>query len=112
VAVSGDGRRAVSASDDRTLKVWDLERGRELRTLSGHSDWVRDVAVSGDGRRAVSASEDQTLKVWDLETGALVTTFTCDAAAYCCAVSGARTIVAGDAGGRVHFLSLELREDN
>ena len=32
-----DGRRAVSASEDQTLKVWDLESGRELRTLEGHS---------------------------------------------------------------------------
>ena len=37
VALSGDGRRAVSASDDQTLKVWDVESGRELRTLRGHS---------------------------------------------------------------------------
>ena len=40
VAVSGDGRRAVSASADKTLKVWDVESGRELRTLEGHSDCV------------------------------------------------------------------------
>jgi len=69
VAVSGDGRRAVSASHDRTLKVWDLEKGRELRTLTGHSDELRDVVVTEDGRLAVSASKDKTLKVWDLDTG-------------------------------------------
>jgi WD40 repeat protein len=69
MAVSPDGRRAVSASRDRTLKVWDLESGRELRTLKGHSYAVTGVAVSPDGRRAVSASDDKTLKVWDLETG-------------------------------------------
>jgi hypothetical protein len=69
VAVSPDGRRAVSASVDTTLKVWDLESGRELRTLQGHSESVRGVAVSPDGRRAVSASWDKTLKIWDLETG-------------------------------------------
>ena len=67
------------------------------------------MAVSGDGRRAVSASYDQTLKMSDLETGAVLATFTCDAAALCCALAGARTIVAG---GRVHFLSLELQADN
>jgi WD40 repeat protein len=69
VAFSPDGRRAVSACDDRTLKVWDLETGRELRTLAGHSSFVSGVAVSPDGRRAVSTSDDHTLKVWDLETG-------------------------------------------
>ena len=38
--------------------------------------------------RAASTSEDKTLKVWDLEMGALVTTFTCDAVAHCCAFVG------------------------
>ncbi len=69
VAVTEDGRRAVSASHDSTLKVWDLESGRAFLTLEGHSDFVNSVAVTGDGRRAVSASDDTTLKVWDLERG-------------------------------------------
>ncbi|MGA2985685.1 MAG: NB-ARC domain-containing protein [Terriglobia bacterium] len=69
VAVTPDGKRAVSASDDETLKVWDLESGRELQTLAGHSDEVHEVAVTPDGKRAVSASSDKTLKVWDLESG-------------------------------------------
>ena len=69
VAVSADGRRAVSVSEDKTLTVLDLESGRRLRTLIGHSGPVLDVAVTPDGRRAVSASDDKTLKVWDLETG-------------------------------------------
>jgi WD40 repeat protein len=71
---------------------------------------VYGVAISADTRRAVSASLDKTVKVWDLETGALAPTFTCDAAANCCAFAGARKIVTGDEAGRVHFLSLELKE--
>ena len=35
MALSGDGRLVVSASHDKTLKVWDVESGRELRTLTG-----------------------------------------------------------------------------
>ncbi|MBV8629417.1 MAG: TIR domain-containing protein, partial [Silvibacterium sp.] len=69
VAIAPDGRRAISASEDKTLKVWDLESGAELHTLAGHSGWVTSVAVTPDGRRAISASHDKTLKVWDLENG-------------------------------------------
>ena len=69
VTVSGEGRLAVSASADQSLKVWDMESGRELRTLQGHSNYVSGVGVTPDGKRAVSASWDQTLKVWDVESG-------------------------------------------
>ena len=108
VALSRDGRRAISASWDRTLKVWDVDSGRELRTLTGHSGVVAAVAVTPDGQRAVSASWDGTVKVWNLETGEVLATFTCDSAARCSAFSDAlNLIVAGDAGGHVHFLRLE-----
>lgn len=67
VAVSGDGRRAVSACRDMTQKVWDVETGRELHILRGHASAICEVTA--DGRLAVSASFDKTLKVWDLESG-------------------------------------------
>jgi WD40 repeat protein len=69
VAVGADGRRAVSASVDKTLKVWDLETGRTLCTLEGHFASVNAAAVFADGQRAISASADKTLKVWNLEIG-------------------------------------------
>ena len=68
-AVLPDGRRALSASEDRTLRLWDLETGRTLATLEGHSGRVTACAVLPDGRRALSASLDRTLRLWDLETG-------------------------------------------
>ncbi len=107
-ALSADGRRAVSASFDKTLKVWDVDSGTELTTLAGHSASVDGVALSADGRRAVSASQDNTLKVWDVARGKMLATFTCDAAVLCVSFSSPGTIVAGDELGRVHFLSLEL----
>ncbi|WP_437516751.1 TIR domain-containing protein [Sorangium sp. So ce1099] len=73
-ALSPDGQRIVSASDDTTLKVWDLATGKLLSTLEGHSDWVTACALSPDGQRIVSASVDKTLKVWDLATGKLLST--------------------------------------
>jgi WD40 repeat protein len=69
VSVMPDGRRAVSGSDDKALRVWDLESGECLRTLEGHRDEVSSVSATPDGRRAVSGSNDKTLRVWDLESG-------------------------------------------
>jgi WD40 repeat protein len=108
VAVTPDGRCAVSASDDETLKVWDLASGQQRLTLAGHGDWVLAVAVTPDGRCAVSASDDGTLKVWDLDTGAMIATFVGDGGFLTCAVArDGKTIVAGDQLGQVHFLRLE-----
>ena len=75
VAISPDGRTALSGSDDKTLKLWDLATGRELRTFTGHSGRVKSVAISPDGRTALSGSEDKTLKLWDLATGRELRTF-------------------------------------
>jgi WD40 repeat protein len=68
VAVSADGRTAVSGSDDKTVRVWDLATSRCTTVLEGHTDFVMRVAVSADGRTAVSWSHDKTVRVWDLAT--------------------------------------------
>ena len=108
VAVTPDGRYAVSGSEDGTLKVWGLKTGREVRALAGHSGGVRAVAVTPEGRYVVSGSDDRTLKVWEIETGTASITFHGEAPFYSVAVTfEGRTVIAGDESGRVHFLSLE-----
>jgi WD40 repeat protein len=69
VAYSPDGRLLASASFDETVKIWDLTRGRELRSLVGHKDRVSCVAFSPDGQRLASGGYDHTLKLWDVLTG-------------------------------------------
>jgi WD40 repeat protein len=89
----------VSASNDKTLKVWDLESERTLATLEGHADWVRACAVTPDGGRVVSASNDKTLKVWDLESGRSLATLEGHASKVnACAVTpdGRRVVSASD----------------
>ena len=76
VAISPDGQRLASGSQDHTVKVWDASTGQELLTLNGHTDTVWGVAFSPDGQRLASASDDQTVKVWDASTGQEFLTFT------------------------------------
>jgi WD40 repeat protein len=92
------------------IKVWDVASGRELYTLTGYTGSVNAVAVAltADGRLAVSASEDHTVRLWELTSGASAATFTCDSQVNCCAFWHREVIVAGDAGGCVHFLRIEI----
>jgi WD40 repeat protein len=68
-AFSPDGSWIVSASNDCTLKVWDVSSGLIRLTLRGHTGPVRSCAISDDGSLIVSASDDATLKVWDASNG-------------------------------------------
>ncbi|MEW6349906.1 MAG: AAA family ATPase [Thermodesulfobacteriota bacterium] len=76
VSVSPDGRRVLSGTYDRTVRLWDLETGECLRTLRGHGDMVSTVSMTLDGKRAVSASHDRTIRLWDLESGQCIRTVT------------------------------------
>ena len=107
MAIAPDGKTAISRSWDNTIKIWDIDSGRELRTLIGHTSFVNAVAIAPDGKRAISSSRD-TLKIWDLLSGKEVASFSGDAEFECCAIApDGVTVVAGDRSGRVHFLRLE-----
>ena len=68
VEVSADGSRVVTASKDRTARVWDAATGELLRVLSGHSGAVFDASFSPDGNWVVTAGPT-TAGVWLIETG-------------------------------------------
>jgi WD40 repeat protein len=68
-ALSADGRLALLGSEDRTVRLVDVEAGREVRCLRGHTDHLCAVALSADGRRALSAGRDGTVRLWDAAAG-------------------------------------------
>jgi WD40 repeat protein len=80
VAVTPDGRRAVSGAGDKTLKLWDLERGCVEETLH-HTNLILGLAVHPDAQRIIACLGNYTdeacensLKIWDLETRRLQAT--------------------------------------
>jgi len=75
LAFSPDGTQVLSASSDKTVKLWDIASGREIRTFSGHKSTVRSVAFSPDGKRFISGSYDNTVKLWDIASGQELRTF-------------------------------------
>jgi WD40 repeat protein len=67
-AFSSDGSRIVTASWDRTARIWDAADGKEIAVLRGHEDTVNSAAFSPDRSRIVTAS-DSTARIWDAADG-------------------------------------------
>jgi len=65
VVVSGCGQFAVSASWDKTLRLWNLEEGQTTTIFNGHTEDVLSVAFSADNRQIISCSRDRTIKLWN-----------------------------------------------
>ena len=67
-AFSPDGARVVTASNDKTARVWDPATSKAIAILGGHDGRVFTAAFSLDGKRIVTASDDKTARVWDVST--------------------------------------------
>ncbi|MCB9857773.1 MAG: WD40 repeat domain-containing protein [Phycisphaerales bacterium] len=80
VDFSGVGDTLITASVDRTAKLWDVQTGATLKTLGLHDNWVRAAAMSPDGRIAATGTVgvDRSLRLWDVETGAMLVRYTID----------------------------------
>jgi len=68
IALSVDGKKIVSGSDDGVVRLWSIEIGVIAR-WTGHTREVESVCWNGDGERVLSGSWDGTARVWDVETG-------------------------------------------
>ena len=69
IAFSPDQKILASGSADRSIKLWDAQTGKLLKTLQGHRSWVWGITISPDSKFLASGSYDHTIKLWDLESG-------------------------------------------
>ncbi|WP_322111853.1 serine/threonine-protein kinase [Aerosakkonema funiforme] len=76
VAIGPDGKIIASGGDDKTVKLWNLETGELIFSLSGHSHFVKCVAFSPDGSILATGSDDRTIKLWHVSTGKEIATLT------------------------------------
>eukprot|EP00957_Ditylum_brightwellii_P211523 15366275-Ditylum_brightwellii.AAC.1 len=111
-----DGKRYLaSASDDKSIKVWDLEGQKMISSLEGHHNSVTSFAVfSCDGKTIlVSGSHDRTIKLWDLNTQSLLVTmenaFAINAFAKV-KYQGNMTLASGDSDGSIKFWDIKKQK--
>ena len=69
ISLQPGGRLLATGGDDHVVRIWDVETGRLVHTLSGHEDWIRDAEFSPDGSILATAGNDRRVLLWDAHTG-------------------------------------------
>jgi WD40 repeat protein len=57
----------ISGSGDKTIRIWDINTGKCLKTLEGHYGWVKSVFAKDN--LVISGSNDNTIRIWDIDSG-------------------------------------------
>lgn len=74
VIFSDDGESFLSASADKTIKIWDRKTLKVIRTLSGDPSYINTLLLSDDGQWVISGSADRNIRIWSFDTGKILHT--------------------------------------
>ena len=112
MSLSGDGRSAVSGSDDHTARLWEVATGRCIRVFEGHHNLVWAACFSADDRWVVSGGWDDNVRVWDKATGECVRTLCAEGPKAAqpitsvCGSADGRFVLSGDYSGKLRLWDL------
>ncbi|HUE69438.1 MAG TPA: hypothetical protein VMP01_01005 [Pirellulaceae bacterium] len=101
LAWSADGQFVLSASQDKTIKLWNTTDGALTRQYAGQADAARSLAVTKDGTKVIAGCNDKSLRVWNYSDGGLLATILLPAAPRAIAASADGSRIAAAEPGRV-----------
>lgn len=67
--LKSDSKTLISGSEDKTIRLWDLETGKEIKQLQGHASFINALVLSPDQQLLYSAGADRSIRLWDLTSG-------------------------------------------
>src|SRR5690242_6890481 len=69
IAFSPDGKMLLAGAWDGSIRLWDVDAGREVHSYVGHTGWVRNLAFAPDGKALAGTSNYSAIHLWDTTTG-------------------------------------------
>ena len=105
IQVDVGSNKLISASDDKTIKIWNLETGECLKTLNDHKNYVNCILIISNNR-FMSGSEDKTIKIWDLNTYECLNTLENDSKVSSLCLISESQVACSCLGGSIHIWDL------
>jgi len=106
MGINRDGKRAVSGSDDKTVRVWDIESGQCIRVFKRPCGWSATIHLSRDGK-ACALRSFKSIKLWETDTGRCIQTLECDFRTRCCHCCDTRVGLSSHLDGAIRYWNLE-----